>query len=108
MNTENSKTNDFLQKYVLDLPQRLDLKCSNEHVDLQILPIYYTHKNIIQQYKNNKVKISSPIWNDEFEFPDGFYSVSDIQDYIEYIIKNMKHYQLIVQFIFISTRLIID
>ena len=25
--------------------------------------------------------------NDEFELPDGSYSVSDIQDYIEYIIK---------------------
>ena len=27
--------------------------------------------------------------NDEFELPDGSYSVSDIQDYIEYIIN--KH-----------------
>ena len=26
--------------------------------------------------------------NDEFELPDGFYSVLDIQDYIKYIIKN--------------------
>ena len=30
-----------------------------------------------------------PTWNDEFELPDGSYSVSDIQDYFEYIIK--KH-----------------
>ena len=29
------------------------------------------------------------MWNDEFELPFGFYSVSDTQDYIEYIIK--KH-----------------
>ena len=30
--------------------------------------------------------------NDEFELPDSSYSVSDIQDYIEFIvIKNMKH-----------------
>ena len=29
------------------------------------------------------------MWNDEFGLPDGSYSVSDIQDYIEYIIK--KH-----------------
>ena len=27
------------------------------------------------------------MWNDEFELPDGFYSVPDIEDYIEYIIK---------------------
>ena len=46
----------------------------------------------IKQYKNNKLKIISPTWNDEFELPDGFYSVSDIQDYIEYIIK--KHEKL--------------
>ena len=30
-------------------------------------------------------------WNDEFDLPDGSCSVSDIQDYIEYIIKNIKH-----------------
>ena len=36
-----------------------------------------------------EIKISAPTWNDEFNLPDGFYSVSDIQDYVEYIIK--KH-----------------
>ena len=40
-------------------------------------------------YNNNKFKISSPTWNDKFELPDGSYSVSDIQDYFEYILK--KH-----------------
>ena len=30
-------------------------------------------------------KISAPRWNDEFELPDRSYSVSDIQDYFEYI-----------------------
>ena len=30
-----------------------------------------------------------PTWNEKFELPDGSYSVSDIQDYFEYIIK--KH-----------------
>ena len=44
----------------------------------------------IKQYKNNKLKIIAPTWNLEFELPDGSYSVSDIQDYIEYIIKNHK------------------
>ena len=29
--------------------------------------------------------------NDTFEVPDGSSSVSDIQDYFEYIIKNAKH-----------------
>ena len=40
-------------------------------------------------YKNNTFKISAPTWNEEFELADGSYSVSDIQDYFEYIIK--KH-----------------
>ena len=44
--------------------------------------------NIKWWYKNNKFKISAPIWNEEFELPDGSYSVLDIQDYFEDIIKN--------------------
>ena len=42
------------------------------------------HKN---SYNNNKFKISAPTWNGEFEIPDGSYSLSDIQDYFEYIFK---------------------
>ena len=38
---------------------------------------------------DNKLKIMTPTWNDEFELPDGSYFVSDIQDYIGYTIK--KH-----------------
>ena len=53
------------------------------------LSIYYTWKNISSEYNNNKVKVSAPTWNDELNLPDGSYSVSDIQDYFEYIIK--KH-----------------
>ena len=34
-------------------------------------------------------KISAPTWNEEFELPDGSYSISDIQDYFEYILQ--KH-----------------
>ena len=44
---------------------------------------------ILQSYNNNKFKISTPTWNDEFELPDGSYSISDIQYYFEYIVK--KH-----------------
>ena len=56
---------------------------------LSNLSIYYTWKNIKSSYNNNKFKISAPTWNDEFKLPDGSYSVSDIQDYFEYILK--KH-----------------
>ena len=53
------------------------------------LSIYYTWKNIKSAYNNNKFKISAPTWNDEFDLPDGLYSIADIQDYFEFIIK--KH-----------------
>ena len=35
------------------------------------------------------LKISGPTWNEEFELPDGSYSVSDIQYYFKYFFK--KH-----------------
>ena len=74
------------------MSQRLDLKSSNKHIAHQNLSIYYKWKNIGKQYKNNKLKIKAPTWNDEFELQDASSSVSDIQDDIEYIIiKNMKH-----------------
>ena len=53
------------------------------------LSIYYTWKNIKSAYNNNKFKISAPAQNDEFDFADGSYSIADIQDYFEFIIK--KH-----------------
>ena len=49
-------------------------------------------KNIKGSY-NNKFKISAPTWNEEFELPDGSYSISDIQDYFEYILK--KHSEIV-------------
>ena len=45
-------------------------------------------KNIEVSYKNNKFQ-TSLTWNEKFELPDGSYSVSDIQDYFEHILKNM-------------------
>ena len=81
MNTENSKMNKP-HNFFLSLSERLDLKSSNKHISLQNLSIYYMQKNIRKQYKNNRLKIIAPRWNDEFELSDGSYSVSDIQDYI--------------------------
>ena len=56
---------------------------------LAYLSIYYTRKNIKSECNNNKFKISAPTWNDTFDLPDGSYSIADIQDYFEFIIK--KH-----------------
>ena len=54
------------------------------------LSIYYTLKNIKPAYNNDKFKISAPTWNDEFDLRDGSYSILDIQDYFECIIKKHK------------------
>ena len=53
------------------------------------LSIYYTWKNVKSTYNNNKLKVSAPTWNETFDLPDRSYNISEIQDYIEYIIK--KH-----------------
>ena len=74
---------------MLNLTDKLDLRRGQKTVTLSNLSIYYTRKNIKSSYNYNKFKISSPKWNEDFELPDGSYSISDIQDYFEYILK--KH-----------------
>ena len=54
------------------------------------LRIYYTWKNIKSEYNSNKFKISAPSWNNTFDLPDGSYSIADIHDYFEFIIKKHK------------------
>ena len=88
MNSENSKTKEY-HVLVLKLTDKLDLRRGQETFALSNLSIYYTWKNIKSSYNYNEFKISAPTWNEEFELPDGSYSVSDIQDYFEYILK--KH-----------------
>ena len=88
MNSENSKTSKpHILK--LKLTSKLDLRLGEKVIALSNLSIYYTWKNIKSSYNNNKFKISASTWNEEFALPDGSYSISDIQDYLEYILK--KH-----------------
>ena len=88
INTENSGANEP-HRFKLDLADKLDLKNPGKDIALVNLSIYYIWKNIKSEYKNNKFKISAPTWNDTFDLPDGSYSIDDIQDYFEFIIK--KH-----------------
>ena len=88
MNSEDSKTSKP-HVLILKLTNKLDLRIGGKIIALSNLGIYYTWKNIKSSYKNNKFKISARTWNDKFELPDGLYSVSDIQDYFEYILE--KH-----------------
>ena len=88
MNSENSRTSEY-HVLVLKLTDKLDLRRGQKSVALSNLSIYYTWKNVKISYKKNKLKMSATTWNDEFELPDRSYSISDIQDYFEYILK--KH-----------------
>ena len=88
MNSDNSRASKpHILK--LKLTSNLDLRIGEKVIALSNLSIYYTWKNIKNSYYNNKFKISASTWNEKFKLPDGSYSVSDIQDYFEYILK--KH-----------------
>ena len=82
MISKNSGTSDP-HRLLLNLRDKISLKGSDEYIALPNHSIYYTWKNIKKSYKNNKFKIWAPTWNEEFELPDGSYSVSNIQDYFE-------------------------
>ena len=89
MNSENNKTSDP-HRVLLNLTVKLNLKRSDKYVALSNLSIYYyTWKNI------NKISVST--WTEEFQLPDGSYSLSDIQDYFVYILKNMEKRLIILQ-----------
>ena len=92
MNTENSKTSEP-HRFKLDLTGKLNLKNPNKNMASANLSIYYTWKNTKSEYNNNKFKISALTWNDTFDLSDGSYSISDIEDSFEFIIK--KHETLI-------------
>ena len=88
MNTEKSKTNEP-HRFKLYLTGKLNLKNPNKNMALANLSVYYTWKNTKTEYNNNEFKISAPTLNETFDLLDGSYSIADIQDYFEFIIK--KH-----------------
>ena len=88
MNSENSRTPEpHILK--LKLTDKLDLRLDKKVIALSNVSTYYTWNNVKSSYNNNTFKISTPTWNEEFTLPDGPYSVSDIQDYFQFILK--KH-----------------
>ena len=88
MNRKNSKTSEP-HRFKLDLIGKLNLKDPKKNMALANLSIYYTWKNTKSEYDNNKFKTSAPTWNDTFDLSDGCYSIVDIHDYCEFVIK--KH-----------------
>ena len=85
INSENSKKIDP-HRLLLNLLNKINLTRSDKYVVLSNLCIYYTFKNIKKPCKNNRFKIIASAWNKRL----GSYSISDIQDYFEYIIKKYQ------------------
>ena len=95
-NFGNSKTSNP-HGLLLNLLDKINLRRSDKDVALSNPSICYSWKNIKKSYKSNKFKISAPTSNEAFELPDGSYSVSDIQDYFDYILKNTEKRLIILQ-----------
>ena len=89
MNSVNSKATDP-HRLLLNLTDKINSKRSDKYVALSKISIYCRWENIKKLWKNNKFEILAPTWDEEFELLDGSYSVSDIQDYFEYIIKKFE------------------
>ena len=87
MNSENSKRSAPF-RLSLNISKRINLKRKDKYVALSNHSIYYTWKDIKKSGKNNKFKMQAPALNEKL--PDGSYSVSDIQDYFEYIFKKPR------------------
>ena len=86
LNTKNSKTSEP-HRFKLDLTDKLNLKNPNKNMASANLSIYQAWKNIKSESSNNRFKISAPTWNDTFDLPNGFYSISII---FNLSLKNMK------------------
>ena len=86
VNSENSKTSEP-HILIRKLTDKLDLRRGEKIIALLNLSIYYTWKNIKSAYNEYTFKISAPTWYNKFELPDGSHSISNIEDYFEYILK---------------------
>ena len=70
LNSKKNESNKFIYQFTDKLKNLKNLKNPNTNLA--------RWKNIKSEYINNRFKMSAPIWNDEFNLPDGSYSVSDV------------------------------
>ena len=74
----------------------INFKRRDKYVALSNFKIYLLQKSMKNSYKNNKIKMSAPTSIKELELPDilitwyRWYSVSNIQNYFEYVIRKHK------------------
>ena len=86
INSKNIKAS-YPNRLLLTLKGKINLKKSDKYIASSNLSVCYTWENVKKLYKNNKLRITAPTWNDKFELPHGFYSVSDIQNHLSILLQ---------------------
>ena len=96
-NVKADKTFENLQNEIYHIIYSLYLSknITKKVVELSYLRIKITQKHkkkkkVKKSYKSNKFKLSEPTLDEEFKLLRGSFSVSDIQDYFECIIKKLE------------------
>ena len=96
-NVKADKTFENLQNEIYHIIYSLYLSknITKKVVELSDLRIKITQKHkkkkkVKKSYKSNKFKLSEPTLDEEFKLLRGSFSVSDIQDYFECIIKKLE------------------
>lgn len=84
INLEKSKVPDP-NRLVLNLEYKTNVKRS----DCMIKSWYLLYMENIKKNKNDKIELSGPTWDEEFEILNGSYFLSNFRNYFEYIVK--KH-----------------
>ena len=74
MNSTNNETSDP-NRLLCNLSVKINLKRSDKYIVPLIFNIYFISRYIKMSCKNNIFKISTAAWNQEFELPNGSYSV---------------------------------
>ena len=86
-NSEKSKTSD-LHKPLVNLTDKINLKRNDKYVILSNLSSYYIWKNIKKYTKPINLKNQLQRGMRNLNLNNGSCSVSDIQNYFEYVINN--------------------
>ena len=96
MNSKNHKKSDP-HRLLFNLADKINLKRSNRYVALLNLSIYYIWKDItiISHISTKKIKYQLQHGTKNLNYLMD--SISDIQDYFEYILKNMGRRPFILQ-----------
>ena len=74
-------------RLLITLAGKANLKRSDKFVALFNRSMYYTWKNIKMSYDSKTFQLSAPTRNRKLDLLVWSYSISDIQDYFEYTLK---------------------